>query len=96
MPECEYINKIGELWWKTLTDSLRLFCNRQGIEECDSNLICKQFRDNVINFEYKLYDDAKDILAYCKNKGYDNYILSNNFPELVQVIEGFELEVCHM
>ena len=92
MPELEYINMTGELWWENLIDKLRLFCGRQGIKENDCNLICNQFRTNAINFKYKLYDDAKDILAYCKNKGYDNYILSNNFPEIVQVIKNFGLD----
>lgn len=92
MPELEYTNMTGDLWWENLIDKLQLFCNRQGIIEGDCNLICNQFRTNVISFKYKLYDDAQDILAYCKNRGYDNYILSNNFPELIQVIKNFNLD----
>lgn len=91
-PEREYTETTGELWWKALLDGLQLFCNRQGVKESDSHLICKQFRENVINFKYRLYNDTEAILAYCKDKGYDNYILSNNFPELVGVIKGFGLD----
>lgn len=65
---------------------------KNNIDKKDLKLINKAFRYNVINFEYKLYSDSESILSYCKSKGYNNYILSNNFPELVQVIERFNLE----
>ena len=87
VPSKEYTDKTGELWWQELLGKLQLFCGEHHIKKSDSDLICKKFRENVIRFEYKLYEDAEEILSYCKDKGYDNYILSNNFPELVETPE---------
>ena len=40
---------------------------------------------------YTLFDDAPIILEYCRNLGYRNYILSNNYPELPRAIEKLGL-----
>lgn len=92
VPSKEYTDMTGELWWQELLCKIQLFCEKSSIKRSDSELICKKFRENVINYNYELYDDAEDILSYCKNKGYDNYILSNNFPELVEVVKRFGLD----
>lgn len=81
--------QVGEAWWQALLNGLRTFCKAQHIGEAEG--ICKAFRENVISYEYKLYNDAEDILRYCKEKGYRNYLFSNNFPELVQVVERLGL-----
>jgi len=91
-PQREYVNMIKEDWWNELLDNVRMFCSKSGIKEKDSILVCKAFKSNIINYEYRLYDDAEDILSYCKMKGYDNYLLTNNFPEIVKVVEGFGLD----
>jgi putative hydrolase of the HAD superfamily len=92
VPSKEYTDRTGELWWQELLGKLQLFCGEHHIKKSDSDLICKKFRENVIRFEYKLYEDAEEILSYCKEEGYDNYILSNNFPELVETIKRFGLD----
>lgn len=92
MPQRDYANRIGEDWWNNLLDKISLFCNKCGIEKEDSVLICKAFKENVINYDYKLYDDAEKVLSSCKLKGYNNYLLTNNFPEIVGVVERFGLD----
>lgn len=84
--------QVGEAWWQALLDSLRIFCREHNIIDAEAEGICKTFRENVILYEYELYDDAEDILCYCKEQGYKNYLFSNNFPELVQVIERLGLD----
>lgn len=54
--------------------------------------ICDSFREKVVAFEYEAYSDAKVVLHYFKKKGYENYIISNNFPELGQVFERLGLD----
>ena len=34
-----------------------------------------------------LYEEAEGVLGRCKQAGYKNYILSNNFPELPEIIK---------
>lgn len=91
-PQRDYVNLIKEDWWNQLLDNVRMFCNKNGIRDKDITLICKAFKENVINYEYKLYSDAEDILSYCKLKGYENYLLTNNFPEIVKVVKDFGLD----
>lgn len=92
LPSRSYVNNTKENWWIDLLNNVKVFCSENGIEEKDCVSVCKAFKENVINYEYRLYNDAEDILSYCKSKGYNNYLLTNNFPEIVKVVEGFELD----
>lgn len=91
-PERAYPDRTGERWWKDLLDRLRVFCNSLGVEERDVGRICEQFRAHVLRFAYQPYEDARDILAYCQASGYEQYVLSNNFPELVQAARRVRLD----
>ena len=86
-----HIDEVGEKWWEALFEKLCAFCGKHGIKSETSRNICKKFKEYVISFDYKLYEDAKEVLAYCKALGYENYILSNNFPELSEVIDRMEI-----
>ena len=44
------------------------------------------FRDS-----YRVYPDAAAVLAVCLYKGYKNYLLSNNYPELEEVLARLQL-----
>ncbi len=91
LPEKDHSDKNGEEWWKELLGEIRVFCEEQGVAQSDIMPICSSFRENVITFEYEAYDDAKEVLHYFKEKGYENYIISNNFPELGEVFERLGL-----
>lgn len=91
-PEKSYTDCTGEDWWADLLDKTSAFLKKNGIPECRSVKICEQFRKNVVTYPYVLYEDAEEILSYAKEKGYRNYILSNNFPELVRTVERFGLD----
>lgn len=54
--------------------------------------ILTKMEKNVITFEYEAYSDAKMVLHCFKEKGYDNYIISNNFPELGEVFKRLGLD----
>ena len=43
-------------------------------------------------FEYEAYPDAKAVLHHFKEMGYENYIISNNFPELREVFVRLGLD----
>lgn len=93
VPEKDHSNQNGEEWWNDLLGEIHRFCEEYGICTPDITAICKSFRENVITFEYKAYPDAKTVLHYFKEKGYENYIISNNFPELGKVFELLGLDV---
>ena len=90
-PDKAYTDKVKEAWWTELLGKVKIFCQNSGVSEADSDNVCRAFRHNVINYEYRLYEDAEDILSFCISKGYRNYLLSNNFPELTKVVERFGL-----
>ena len=58
VPSKEYTDRTGELWWQELLGKLQLFCEEHHIKKSDSDLICKKFRENVISFEFKLYEEV--------------------------------------
>jgi len=91
VPEKDHSNKNGEEWWQELLEEICVFCRECDVQEADCAKICKEFRENVIAFEYEVYTDAKTVLRHFKEKGYENYIISNNFPELGKVFERLGL-----
>lgn len=88
----DYADRIGDKWWEDLFSHVCAFCAARGIAEHDLDFICGKFRSEVVGREYRLYDDAEEMLAFCREKGYENYVLSNNYPELIEVIERMGLK----
>lgn len=87
----DHSDKNGEQWWEQLLGEIRAFCEEHEVNKSDMVSICDSFRENVITYEYEAYADAKNVLHYFKEKGYENYIISNNFPELGKVFERLGL-----
>ena len=92
VPEKDHSQKSGEEWWNDLLEEICVFCEEHGVEQADIIPVCNSFREKVITFEYEAYPDAKSVLHYFKEKGYENYIISNNFPELSQVFVRLGLD----
>ena len=82
----------GEEWWEELLGEIGAFCEEQGVTRSDIATICTAFRQKVVTFEYEVYSDAKMVLHHFKEKGYENYIISNNFPELKEVFIRLDLD----
>lgn len=91
-PEKTHPEVTGEVWWEKLLENTKEFCRKYQVAEEDITLVCQEFRKNVVIFDYQLYDDAEEILQYCTQLGYKNYLISNNFPELVKVFERLGLD----
>ena len=88
-----YPDSTGEGWWDMLLEKIRVFCSSRGIGPADCEKICRYFRYHIPEKEnYILYEDAKSVLEQCRQKGYVNYIISNNYPELPEIIQAFGLD----
>ncbi len=85
-PEEDHGDANGEEWWQRLLGGMRVFCEEQGVSREDAAAVCKAFRRNVVSYEYEAYPDAKKVLRYFSEKGYKHYIISNNFPEIREVL----------
>ena len=84
--EVSYEDCTGDGWWAQLFHDLTPFYKRHTITDYET--VNTLFKKNVTSFRwYSLFEDAKPVLEYCLDKGYKNYIVSNNYPELPQAIE---------
>ncbi len=92
VPEKDHSDKNGEEWWQELLGEISLFCEGNGVVKSDVPSICATFRENVVKYEYEAYSDAKSVLHYFKEKGFENYVISNNFPELGEVFKRLGLD----
>ena len=91
-PEVSYEKHTGSKWWEALFTSYDAFYNHNGINKADRKELNRLFKEYILNDKnYALYKDAKEVLQKCKFMGYENYILSNNFPELPTIVEKLEL-----
>lgn len=91
-PDIPYPQETGGAWWQKLyrhldalydgfhlSDALRAEAN-QGLRQ---EILCKE--------RYVLFEDAVEVLDSLRKKGYRHYLLSNNFPELEDVVEAMGL-----
>lgn len=92
VPDKDHSDKNGEEWWDELLREISTFCEDKGVAKSDVPFICATFRENVVAYEYEMYPDAKSVLQYFKEKGFESYIISNNFPELSEVFVRLGLD----
>lgn len=91
-PEVAYPESIGQKWWDNLFQHFDLFYENHMITKADSEKINAHFKSQILDYQnYNLYADTVSVLRSCTEMGYQNYILSNNFPELPLVIKGLGL-----
>ena len=89
-PDQSFTDRTGELWWQDLQDAMTGFCLAHNMSAEAAENTAHRFREIVISSEiYAPYPDAAEVLKTCRERGYDNYILSSNFPELPQVAADF-------
>lgn len=91
-PQIAYVDKTGELWWETVFEKIYAFCTKKNISSEDISSICKQFRKLLIDVDnYQLYNDSKDTLRRCRDLGYKNYLITNNYPEIVDNLKKLNI-----
>ena len=89
-PDRSFTGSTGELWWTDLQTAMKDFCLAHGMSAEAADNTARRFRQIVTSSEiYTPYPDAAAALKTCHERGYDNYILSSNFPELPAVAESF-------
>lgn len=92
MPEKEYPDEVGEIWWKNVLDGFEKVFIDLGVDGETAKRSTLRFREIVKKPEnYQLYDDTIKTLKGCIEKGYDNYLLSNNYPDLDDMMDKLEL-----
>jgi len=93
-PENDYTEYTGESWWELMFKRFSTVYQKLGIEKGKADFISTKTKDIVLDINnYIIYDDTVSTLQTCKQAGYDNYILSNNYPELTETIDKLNLSV---
>lgn len=79
-------------WWKSCEDEFVKMYMASGFDRAQAEILAPQIRPYVVDINnHRLHDDAVEVLGKLKERGYRSYILSNNFPELPQMIEEMGL-----
>lgn len=87
-PQIAYPDRCGSLWWDSFFETIGLFCIQQGVSSGHLPQICKRVREILIDVSnYQLYEDTKETLEQCLERGYENYLITNNYPEILQNLE---------
>jgi HAD superfamily hydrolase (TIGR01549 family) len=91
-PDEDFTHLTGEQWWNHMEQR---FCEKYlevGVPADIARKAGTEIRDKILQKEkYHLYEDTLSTLVSCENLGYKNYILSNNYPELPQMIHQLKL-----
>lgn len=79
----DYSHITGERWWQCLQNRLCEKLQAISVPPEIARSASLSIRQEILKPEkYHLYDDALIILEHCGRLGYQNYLLSNNYPEL--------------
>lgn len=88
--ETSYEDQSGEKWWDRLFSKLSVFYEQHGVLDVDK--VNSIYKKRILSFTcYTVYDNTAMILEYCQKQGYNNYIISNNYPELPKALEKLGL-----
>lgn len=92
LPHEDHTDKIGEAWWSYTEAKFCEVYEKLGIAPHAAREASRKVRGLILRREnYVLYSDAVDTLMACRALGYKNYILSNNFPDLEEVMNALGL-----
>ena len=91
-PENAYTDATGEKWWINMFAHFNILYERLGVTEFADQLNVKARKFILNPANYQLYDDTVSTLRRCVELDYANIIVSNNFPELEDVIRGLGLD----
>lgn len=89
-PERDYSHLVsGTCWWDQMTKHFSGIYRTLGVEAELADAIASVVRAMVLNPDnYELYPDAVQALQACLDDGWQNHILSNNYPELQSILES--------
>lgn len=92
VPENDYTKITGSKWWDFMYMHFEKIYKMFGLSEQDSNKACVLAREMILDYKkYSLYDDTISTLEACIEKGFKNYIVSNNYPELEELMKNLKI-----
>ncbi len=87
-PERDYSQMTGEKWWDFMNDHFYESYIKCGVAEEVAREVTGKVRSMIKRVEnYELYADTIETLRTTQQMGYTNVILSNNYPDMDEVVE---------
>lgn len=92
-PDQDYSKLTGDKWWEFMNNKFYHDYTSLGVKSDTAEKAVKRIRDIIKDkSNYTLYPDTAPTLAALIKKGYKNVILSNNYPDLIEVIKELDLD----
>lgn len=92
-PYEDYSKLTGDKWWEFMNTKFYNDYIRLGVQSDIAEKAVNQIRDIIKSkSNYKLYSDTIVTLKLVVEKGHKNVILSNNHPDLSDVIKTLDLD----
>lgn len=86
-PEKDFSKLTNNNWWEFMYKRFYEIYTLLGINSDIAKKASRNVKDTVLEIDnYILFPDTMATLEKCINLGYENYILSNNYPELEEII----------
>lgn len=86
-PGDDHTEAVYDAWWRYMEAQFFMTYRELGVTENAARTAVRGIRPCLLDpTNYRLYPDARDTLLHCRRLGYENYILSNNYPELPDVV----------
>ena len=90
--DISYEERVNLLWWSDFEERLTKILKECRMAEKTAEKAAHAVRGCILNAEnYFLYEDTKWILNKAREMGYTNIVLSNNYPELDEVMKQLEI-----
>lgn len=84
--------RTGQAFWEELFRRFAAAYQNLGVPTPEAQDAARRVREVALDPDnYRVRPDAASTLAVCAYKGWRNYILSNNYPELEQMLEALHL-----
>lgn len=94
-PERDYSRMTGDKWWDFMNAHIYESYLKCGVSEAVAKAATAKIRPMIKKLEnYELYEDTMETLQRIKDMGHTNVILSNNYPDMQEVVEGLGLMKC--
>ena len=91
-PERDHTEWVYEGWWEKTKPFFRDAYLSCGVEPALAEKAADRIREALVDVKnYKLYEDTVQVLRDMKGLGYKNVLMSNNYPELPEILEGLGL-----
>lgn len=91
-PHEDYSRMTGDLWWEFMFRRFAFIYECFGVPKGRAAEMARAVRGEILELsKYHLYDDTISTLKKASAKGYRNFILSNNYPELPEIADGLGL-----